>query len=49
VSFRRRVVGDTLITNENLTDVPPDKEDKCTADDELSPKQADKEMKVPVD
>lgn len=32
--------GDTLITNDNLFEVPPDKEDKRTADDELSPKAA---------
>ena len=29
--------GDLLVTNENLFDVPADKEDKKTADDELSP------------
>ena len=38
--------GDGLITNENLFEVPPDKEDKRTADEELSPKPyLEEEMK----
>lgn len=45
-----RMEGDALITNENLFDVPADKEDKKTADEELSPPgsyngRQDEEMK----
>ena len=40
--------GDTLITNENLFDVPPEKEDKRTADEEMSPKLSEENDKHQV-